>query len=59
MEAGDLLIDGGNEWFPNTIRRGAELAPKGIHFMGESARACISVCTPKLSPRIPSGFFTF
>jgi 6-phosphogluconate dehydrogenase len=34
MEPGDLLIDGGNEWYPNTIRRGKELEPKGIHFMG-------------------------
>lgn len=34
MAPGDMLIDGGNEWFPNTIRRGKELEPKGIHFMG-------------------------
>ena len=34
MEAGDTIIDGGNEWFPNTIRRGAELAPRGINYMG-------------------------
>ena len=36
MAPGDMLIDGGNEWFPNTIRRGKELEPKGIHFMGEA-----------------------
>lgn len=34
MEAGDVIIDGGNEWFPNTIRRGEELSAKGIHFIG-------------------------
>jgi 6-phosphogluconate dehydrogenase len=34
MEAGDLIIDGGNEWFPNSIRRGEELSAKGIMFMG-------------------------
>ena len=34
MEPGDLIIDGGNEWFPNTLRRGKELEPRGIHFMG-------------------------
>ena len=34
MEPGDLLIDGGNEWYPNTLRRGEELKPRGIHFMG-------------------------
>lgn len=34
MEAGDILVDGGNEWFPNSVRRASELAPKGIHFVG-------------------------
>jgi 6-phosphogluconate dehydrogenase len=34
MEAGDVLVDGGNEWFPNSLRRHAELQPKGIMFMG-------------------------
>lgn len=34
METGDIIIDGGNEWFPNTIRRGITLEPKGILFMG-------------------------
>lgn len=34
MEPGDLIIDGGNEWFPNSVRRAAELAPRGLHFMG-------------------------
>jgi 6-phosphogluconate dehydrogenase len=29
-----MIIDGGNEWYPNTVRRGAELAAKGIQFMG-------------------------
>ena len=34
MEKGDVVIDGGNEWFPNSIRRAKELEPKGIHFIG-------------------------
>mmetsp|Transcript_18746 Transcript_18746/g.22370 ORF Transcript_18746/g.22370 Transcript_18746/m.22370 type:complete len:1018 (+) Transcript_18746:62-3115(+) len=34
MEAGDLIIDGGNEWFPNSIRRAKILEPKNILFMG-------------------------
>ena len=34
LEKGDLIIDGGNEWFPNTLRRGKALAEKGILFMG-------------------------
>ncbi|KAL3939610.1 MAG: hypothetical protein SGARI_001309, partial [Bacillariaceae sp.] len=34
MEPGDVIIDGGNEWFPNSIRRAEELTPKGIQFIG-------------------------
>ena len=34
MEPGDVIIDGGNEWFPNSVRRAEELKPKGIHFIG-------------------------
>jgi 6-phosphogluconate dehydrogenase len=34
LEPGDLIIDGGNEWFPNTLRRGEALRGKGILFMG-------------------------
>jgi 6-phosphogluconate dehydrogenase len=34
MEAGDVIIDGGNEWFHNTLRRSKELESKGVHFVG-------------------------
>lgn len=34
LEPGDLIIDGGNEWYPNTIRRSEELAKKNIMFIG-------------------------
>lgn len=34
LEPGDLIIDGGNEWYPNTLRRGAALSAKGLLFMG-------------------------
>lgn len=34
MEAGDIIIDGGNEWFPNSVRRSDFLSPKHIHFLG-------------------------
>jgi 6-phosphogluconate dehydrogenase len=34
MEAGDVIIDGGNEWYPNSVRRSEELAKKGIMFLG-------------------------
>jgi len=33
MEAGDILIDGGNEWFENSIRRAKEVAPRGILYV--------------------------
>lgn len=34
LEPGDIIVDGGNEWYPNTIRRGEELEKKGILFIG-------------------------
>jgi 6-phosphogluconate dehydrogenase len=34
LEPGDLIIDGGNEWYENTQRRAAEVAPKGLLYMG-------------------------
>ncbi|GAB9464101.1 hypothetical protein Gpo141_00001542 [Globisporangium polare] len=34
MESGDIIVDGGNEWFPNSVRRAEELKPKGIQFIG-------------------------
>lgn len=34
LDDGDIIIDGGNEWFPHQIRRSEELAKKGIMFMG-------------------------
>ena len=34
LEPGDLIIDGGNEWFENTERRAAEVAEHGLLYMG-------------------------
>jgi 6-phosphogluconate dehydrogenase len=34
LEEGDVIVDGGNEWYPNTIRRAKELESKKIHFVG-------------------------
>ncbi|HKJ85806.1 MAG TPA: decarboxylating NADP(+)-dependent phosphogluconate dehydrogenase, partial [Spirochaetia bacterium] len=34
LEAGDIVIDGGNSHFPDTMRRVDELAEKGILFVG-------------------------
>ncbi len=34
VEKGDLIIDGGNSYFPDTIRRNKELSAKGLLFIG-------------------------
>jgi 6-phosphogluconate dehydrogenase len=34
LEEGDVIIDGGNEWYENTERRAAAVAEKGIRYMG-------------------------
>ncbi|CAM4184567.1 NADP-dependent phosphogluconate dehydrogenase, partial [Lederbergia lenta] len=34
LEKGDILIDGGNTFFPDTIRRNKELSEAGLHFIG-------------------------
>jgi 6-phosphogluconate dehydrogenase len=33
LEAGDILIDGGNSYYIDDIRRAKNLAPKGIHYV--------------------------
>jgi 6-phosphogluconate dehydrogenase len=33
LEAGDIVVDGGNSYYRDDIRRGAELKPRGIHFV--------------------------
>ena len=34
LEPGDILVDGGNSHFPDTIRREAGLRAQGLHFVG-------------------------
>ncbi|MCU4677768.1 NAD(P)-binding domain-containing protein, partial [Catenovulum sp. 2E275] len=34
LEAGDIIIDGGNSHFPDSDRRTAYLAEKGLHYIG-------------------------
>jgi 6-phosphogluconate dehydrogenase len=33
LAAGDIVIDGGNSYYRDDVRRGAELKPKGIHYL--------------------------
>ena len=34
LDPGDILIDGGNSHFPDTIRREKEISARGLHFVG-------------------------
>eukprot|EP00614_Pseudopedinella_elastica_P024274 CAMPEP_0172625982 /NCGR_PEP_ID=MMETSP1068-20121228/147137_1 /TAXON_ID=35684 /ORGANISM="Pseudopedinella elastica, Strain CCMP716" /LENGTH=190 /DNA_ID=CAMNT_0013435445 /DNA_START=32 /DNA_END=601 /DNA_ORIENTATION=+ len=35
LEAGDVLVDGGNEWFPNSVRRAKDLLKsRGVRYVG-------------------------
>jgi 6-phosphogluconate dehydrogenase len=34
LDQGDLLIDGGNSWFEDTVRREAAMAERGLRFLG-------------------------
>ncbi|WP_462265622.1 NADP-dependent phosphogluconate dehydrogenase [Mucilaginibacter sp.] len=34
LQEGDIIVDGGNSYFPDTDRRVKELAEKGMHFFG-------------------------
>jgi len=34
LQPGDLIVDGGNEWYVNTVRRGKALEAKKIMYMG-------------------------
>jgi 6-phosphogluconate dehydrogenase len=34
LEPGDIVVDAGNAHFPDTVRREAELAAHGLHFVG-------------------------
>ena len=38
LEPGDILIDGGNSHFPDTIRRTQYLAEKGLRFIGTGGK---------------------
>src|SRR5260370_9669820 len=42
LEAGDILIDGGNSYYVDDIRRAKELAPRKLHYVdvGTSGGVC-------------------
>jgi 6-phosphogluconate dehydrogenase len=47
IEAGDILIDGGNSYYVDDIRRAKELATKRIHYVdvGTSGGVCWNAAT--------------
>jgi 6-phosphogluconate dehydrogenase len=34
LSEGDMIIDGGNEWYENTEARSKKVAEHGLHYMG-------------------------
>ena len=61
LEEGDILIDGGNEWYENSIRRAKELEPKGIKYiaMGVSGGEEGARNGPSLMPGGPRDAYDF
>lgn len=56
LEAGDIIIDGGNSFYRDDIRRGSELKNKGIHYVdvgtgggiaGGERGYCLMICGPQ------------
>jgi len=59
MEEGDILIDGGNEWYENSIRRSKALEPKKIMYvaMGVSGGEEGARNGPSLMPGCPKAAY--
>src|SRR5260370_36835042 len=60
LERGDILIDGGNSYYIDDIRRAKELTPKGVHYMdvgtsggvwGLERGYCMMICGPEAAVR--------
>lgn len=67
VEPGDIIVDGGNSRFDDTLRRGAMLKEKGIHFVdagtsggtdGARNGACMMVGGPKEAVDLLADTFT-
>lgn len=44
LEPGDILIDGGNEWYENTERRQKWVAERGVHWVGMGVSGLFRRC---------------
>src|SRR5262249_60894478 len=50
LESGDILVDGGNSYYVDDIRRAAELTTKGINYVDVGTSGGLWGCAPgKLS----------
>src|SRR5260370_17283403 len=47
LEPGDILIDGGNSYYIDDIRRAKELTPKGIHYVDVRTSGAVSRPAPR------------
>ena len=47
LERGDILIDGGNSYYVDDVRRANELASKGINY--RSRKSTLIPCSPRLN----------
>ena len=41
LDAGDIVIDGGNSWFKETQERAKRLSERGLHFVGAVHHAAL------------------
>ena len=41
LDADDTVIDGGNSYYHDDLRRARELAPRGIHYLDVGASGCV------------------
>jgi 6-phosphogluconate dehydrogenase len=56
LEAGDLLIDGGNSWFEDTVRREQAMAARGLGFLGAGVSMGPASCLA--GPPRPMGWWS-
>ncbi len=65
MQAGDAIIDGGNSYFKDDVRRAGQLKGKGIHYMdvgtsggvwGIDRGYCMMIGGPKEAVRTPRSY---
>ena len=50
IDKGDILIDGGNTFFKDTMRRNEELANSGINFIGTGVSGGEGAKGPSIMP---------